>query len=91
MIRFEWICSHYSLCYFKNSKQPERPETREPKWPSPRHEVDPEDFEDGSSDDDAVESVEGGGEVGGKAQGVKADQHLEHERAQEDEFGVDWK
>ena len=80
-----------SLGHFENSEQSERPEAAESERARPRLQVDPEDLEERSRDDGAVEPVEGRLEVHHGAERVKADQHLEHERAQEQELGVDWK
>ena len=80
-----------SLGHFENSEQSERPEAAESERAGPGLQVDPEDLEERSRDDGAVESVEGRLEVHHGAERVKADQHLEHERAQEQELGVDWK
>ena len=51
-------------------------------------EVDPQDLEDGASDDERVEPVERRSEEVGHAQRVHPNAHLEDESAQEQELGV---
>ena len=50
--------------------------------------VDPEDFEDGSGDDNGVEPVEGRGEEGARAQGIHSNVHLKDKGTKEQKFGV---
>ena len=51
-------------------------------------EVDPQDLEDGASDDERVEAVERRAEEVGHTQRVHPDAHLEDESAQEQELCV---
>ena len=76
------------LGHFEHSEQAEGPETREAKGPCPRLKVDPEHFEDGAGDDNAVEPVKCGREVDERAQGVQPDPHLEHKGSQEEKLSV---
>ncbi len=80
-----------SLCHFENPKQSERPQAGQPERPGPRPDVHPEDLEQRSGDDGAVEPVERRLEVDPGGERVQTDQHLAHERPQEDELRVNWK
>ena len=77
-----------SLGNFEDPEKPERPEAAEPERPGPGLQVDPDDFEERSGDDGAVEPVERRLEVDRGPQGVQTDAHLEHKGAQEQELRV---
>ena len=76
------------LCDFEDPEEPERPEGRQAERAGPLSKVDPEHLQDGPEDDEAVEAVESWRKVGGRAQRVHADPHLEDEEPEEHKLGV---
>ena len=54
-------------------------------------EVDPEHFEDGASDNNGVESVEGRVEEGDGTQGIHSNQHFKDEGTQKHKFHINCK
>ena len=78
----------YLLCDFENSQKTERPERGEAEGAGPLPHVDPNHLHDGADNDNAVEPVEGGVEVGGEPQGVHPDPHLEHKQTEEGKFSI---
>ena len=85
------ILPYYLLRDFENSQKAKSPERGEAKGACALPHVDPDHLHDGAEDDDAVEPVEGGAEVGGQAQGVHPEAHLEHKQTEEGKLGIIWK
>ena len=81
-------CSVYLLCNFEYSEQSQSPEGREAKTSRAFMEVDPEHFEDGASDNNGVETVEGRVEESHRTEGIHPNQHLKDECTQEHEFHI---
>ena len=75
---------------FENSEKTKRPERGETEGAGPLPHVDPDHLNDGADYDDAVEPVEGGGEVGGQAQGVHPDPHFKNKQTEEGKFSIIW-
>lgn len=75
---------------FENSKKTKGPECGETEGAGPLPHVDPDHLHDGADYNDAVEPVEGGGEVGGQAQGVHPDPHFKHKQTEEGKFSIIW-
>ena len=76
------------LCDFKDSKQPERSQARQSKGACSWFEVDPKHFENGASNDEAIEAIKCGGKVDKGTQGIKSDPHLKYKGTKEEELCV---
>ena len=73
---------------FENSQKAKRPKRGEAKGAGALPHVDPDHLHDGADYDDAVEPVEGGAEVGGQAQGVHPEAHLEDKQTEEGKLSI---
>lgn len=71
---------------FEDSQESKGSEDRETEWS--RFEGGPDDLEDGTADDDAVEPIEGRFEIDSGTQRVHFDEHLRHEQRQKGKFSV---
>ena len=87
-VQFNLILPYYLLCDFENSQKAKRPKRGEAKGAGALPHVDPDHLHDGTDYDDAVEPVEGGAEVGGQAQGVHPEAHLEDKQTEEGKLSI---
>ena len=90
MTRFNSILPYYLLCDFENSQKAKRSERGEAEGACTLPHVDPDHLHDGAEDDDAVKPVEGRAEVGGQAQGIHPEAHLEHKQTEEGKLSIIW-
>ena len=90
MTRFNSILPYYLLCDFENSQKAKRSERGEAEGACTLPHVDPDHLHNRAEDDDAVKPVEGRAEVGGQAQGVHPEAHLEHKQTEEGKLSIIW-
>ena len=76
------------LCHFEDAKEAQSSQARKAKCTLALTTVDENHFEDGSSNDGAVEAIKGWRKVDKRAKGKESDHHFEDESTQEREFGV---
>ena len=86
MICGAWLVIRNLLGDFEDSQKSEGSENRETKWSW--FEGGPDNLEDGTADDDAVEPIEGRFEIDSGTQRVHFDEHLRHEQRQKGKFSV---